>query len=94
MHAASVPAAAPQSRQTETSRSSLVCRTSHTLPMHWSASRAGYRHFGRAHKMACGPAYDCRACQAKVELNPLHHRLGRVAQLAYCDRCHRPQPVR
>jgi succinate dehydrogenase/fumarate reductase flavoprotein subunit len=68
-----------------------VCRACHQLPMGFFAGRPGYRHFGRAHKMAEERKLHCGRCHSEIEmLRPWRHRMLGAALTASCDHCHLP----
>lgn len=90
-HGAIQPAP-PQPAPWNQQRGSLACRACHTLPMRWFAARAGFRHFGRSHRLAEDRAYDCMRCHAEIQLNPWRHRIDRMAQTDNCSLCHLPAP--
>lgn len=77
--------------QPVTDQSNLLCQTCHVLPMRFFAGRTGFRHFGRAHRMAAERKYECGRCHGEVELlRPWRHRIDHSQQTANCDLCHLP----
>jgi predicted oxidoreductase len=83
--------AEPPAGEAQSGSGSLACRMCHTLPMGFFASRSGFWHFGRAHRMANDRGYDCRRCHGEIEmLRPWRHRIDRMAELSRCGLCHLP----
>jgi succinate dehydrogenase/fumarate reductase flavoprotein subunit len=81
--AASSPASQPPA---------FVCSACHQLPMAFFATRPGYSHFARAHRMARERAYSCAKCHAEIDLvRPWRHRTSALAQTDSCSWCHLPQ---
>jgi uncharacterized protein len=84
------PIAIPAAPTSETN--DLVCRTCHSLPIGFFSQRPGYRHFGRAHKLAEERHYACTRCHAEVELlRPWRHQIDPAMQTTNCSWCHLPQ---
>jgi uncharacterized protein len=74
------------------SSADLLCRTCHNLPMRFFASRSGFRHFDRVHRLARERGYGCAGCHAEVALVPWRHRTSLMAATAQCSACHLPPP--
>jgi succinate dehydrogenase/fumarate reductase flavoprotein subunit len=76
---------------TTPSTSDLVCRACHGLAIRFLPGRAGFRHFGRAHRMAQERGYACGRCHGEVGLLPWRHRTDRLAATEHCGACHLPR---
>ena len=69
-----------------------TCQICHKLPMSYFATRKGYSHFARSHKMARERDYTCAKCHAEIELlRPWRHRISTLAKTESCSWCHLPQ---
>jgi uncharacterized protein len=84
--AESVPLPPPAQAETFENDTCLTC---HDLESLVAASRPGYSHFEKVHRVVTEKAFSCRACHEEMfPIDLERHRIDALRQIDTCKNCH------